>query len=283
MVTRDPRARPVRRASAAHPRQPERRPEARLRDHGRRGGRHRPADGSGDPLRRARPSRGARPDRGARAGGPTPAVPAHGDRAPPCSPSSSASSPSSPSSASPARPVPRLTGDASHDRPAAPPLPGALASPLRRRVRRGPRRATTRPVRRGRHPARRARCPSPSPRPRSHVPARKGICHVAPHRGVRRHRRRRPVARSCSRAMPSTTAASRVSPFLGYAVVGATVDDARRARRPQRLPGPAPPGAHLDRLRDPRPRGHDRTARVRIDRPDGRQRCRPDRRQSAPG
>ena len=71
------RIRTVRRTVAADPGQPERRAEARLRDHAGRRAWHRPADGCRHPLRGARPARGAGPHRAVAAGRPAPAVPPH--------------------------------------------------------------------------------------------------------------------------------------------------------------------------------------------------------------
>src|SRR5215208_2685251 len=76
----DPGVRTIRRTVAAHPGEPERRTEARLRDHARRRAGHWPADGCRHPLRGTRPARGAGPHRTTATGGPTPAVSPHGGR-----------------------------------------------------------------------------------------------------------------------------------------------------------------------------------------------------------
>src|SRR4051794_13125515 len=78
-VPHGPGARPLRRAGPADPRQPERRPETRLRHHDRRGSRHREAPRPGHAVRSARATRGARVHRSLDARRPAPALSA--DRA----------------------------------------------------------------------------------------------------------------------------------------------------------------------------------------------------------
>ena len=172
------------------------------------------------------------------------------------SPSSSATSPSSRSSASAGSAGRPADGDASHDRPAAPPLSGALAGPLRRRVRRGARGATARPVRRGRRPARRARRPPASPRPRRRVPTRKGVRHVTPHRGATPPS----SAASCGSSSSPANAINDGADARRHPVswIG-SVDRRRRRRHPrrprraERVPGASVPRLDLGRVRHPGP------------------------------
>ena len=149
-----------------------------------------------------------------------------------------------------------------------PPLSGALARPLRRRVRADPPGSAARTVRRGGRPARRARCPPPPPRPRGRLGTPKGVRHVTEDRRAMPRSSAASSGSSPSPATRSTTAPSRAPP--GSATrSSARRDDARRPHRPQRLPGPPPPGRSSGHRSPSRRRGRGRPVRLRGDRGTG--------------